>query len=84
MRGVLPACPSYFLAPVARRLLMYRTASDQDKTWGFVGWKLKVVSVQERHGATEALNVACAFIYPGTGYTLPGRAELAKRRCLNI
>lgn len=51
---------------------------------GFSGMKLKVVSVQERHGATEALSVACAFIYPGTGYTLPGCAELAKRRCLNI
>lgn len=51
---------------------------------GFSGMKLKVVSVQERHGATEAFSVACAFIYPGTGYTLPGCAELAKRRCLNI
>lgn len=51
---------------------------------GFSGMKLKVVSVQERHGATEGLSVACAFIYRGTGYTLPERAELAKRRCLNI
>lgn len=51
---------------------------------GFSGMKLKVVSVRERHGATEALSVACAFIYLGTGYTLPGRAELAIRRCPNI
>lgn len=50
----------------------------------FSGVKLKAVGVQERHGASEALSVACAFIYPGTGCTLPGHAELAKRRCLNI